>query len=169
MSGQNYSTTLPKSLASGGYLVRHEIIALHLANEKGKAEFYPSCQQIKVGGSETGVPSEDQLLSFPGAYSDDDPGIFVPTVRTSYCSTPIETPSDLRGVFRSLTVTSTIPSPVGPSLPLPRLLVVVITTVRIRAFRRRVLAGRRLPRMSCHPLSLQAPEIQDQTVPPRVR
>ena len=62
-------------------MVRHEIIALHLATEKGKAEFYPSCQQIKVGGSGTGVPSQDQLVMFPGAYSDDDPGIFDPQVR----------------------------------------------------------------------------------------
>jgi hypothetical protein len=80
MDGNVYSTNLPENLAPGEYLVRHEIIALHLATEKGKAEFYPSCQQIKVGGSGTGVPSQDQLVLFPGAYSDDDPGIFDPQV-----------------------------------------------------------------------------------------
>jgi len=46
----------------------------------GKAEFYPSCQQINVGGSGTGVPSNDQLVSFPGAYSDNDPGIYTPNI-----------------------------------------------------------------------------------------
>ena len=81
VDGNVYTTNLPKNLAPGEYLVRHEIIALHLATQKGKAEFYPSCQQIKVGGSGTGVPSQDELLSFPGAYSDDDPGIFTPNVR----------------------------------------------------------------------------------------
>jgi len=80
MNGDTYSTNLPKDLAPGQYLVRHEIIALHLATQKGKAEFYPSCQQINVGGSGTGVPSQDELLSFPGAYSDDDPGIYTPNV-----------------------------------------------------------------------------------------
>jgi hypothetical protein len=80
MDGNVYSTNLPKNLAPGDYLVRHEIIALHLATQKGGAEFYPSCQQIRVGGSGTGVPTQNELLSFPGAYSDDDPGIFTPNV-----------------------------------------------------------------------------------------
>jgi len=80
MNGGLSNATLPDNLAPGEYLVRHEIIALHLALTRGKAEFYPSCQQIRVGGSGTGVPSSDQLLSFPGAYSDDDPGIFTPDV-----------------------------------------------------------------------------------------
>lgn len=80
MNGDVFRATLPDNLAPGEYLVRHEIIALHLATTKGLAEFYPSCQQIKVGGNGTGVPTQDELLSFPGAYSDDDPGIFTPNV-----------------------------------------------------------------------------------------
>lgn len=80
VDGNVYSASLPNNLAPGEYLVRHEIIALHLANQKRHAEFYPSCQQIKVGGSGTGVPTQDELLSFPGAYSDDDPGIYTPNV-----------------------------------------------------------------------------------------
>ena len=95
VNGATFSTSLPKNLASGQYLVRHEIIALHLATTEGKAEFYPSCQQINVGGSETGVPSQDELLSFPGAYSDTDPGIFTPNVRYSHRSIPTDHPSDL--------------------------------------------------------------------------
>jgi hypothetical protein len=81
VNGAVSNATLPQNLAPGEYLVRHEIIALHLATETGKAEFYPSCQQIKVGGNGTGVPSQDELLSFPGAYSDDDTGIYTPNVR----------------------------------------------------------------------------------------
>jgi hypothetical protein len=60
---------------------------------EGKAEFYPSCQQINVGGNGTGAPTPDELLSFPGAYSDDDPGIFTPDVCRSYQS--IDPSSDL--------------------------------------------------------------------------
>ena len=77
-------------------MVRHEIIALHLADQMGKAEFYPSCQQIKVGGNENGVPSEYELLSFPGAYQDSDPGIYVPKVGAScWYIILVGTPSDL--------------------------------------------------------------------------
>jgi hypothetical protein len=70
--------SLPTDVAPGDYLVRHEIIALHLAQTEGGAEFYPSCTQIRVGGSQTGTPN--QTVSFPGAYSDTDPGIFDPDI-----------------------------------------------------------------------------------------
>ncbi|KAJ6551904.1 glycosyl hydrolase family 61-domain-containing protein [Mycena capillaripes] len=74
------NVTLPANIAPGAYLIRHEIIALHLATVKGGAEFYPSCSQIRVGGSGTGVPKDSELVSLPGAYSDTDPGILVPDV-----------------------------------------------------------------------------------------
>lgn len=80
VSGGTYTLSLPDNLASGNYMMRHEIIALHLATSKGGAEFYPSCFQLAVGGSKTGTPSEDDLVSLPGAYSDNDPGIFDPNV-----------------------------------------------------------------------------------------
>lgn len=72
MNGAPVSFTLPENLAPGNYLLRHEIIALHLAP---KAEFYPSCTQIKVGGNKNGVPKASELVSFPGAYKDSDSGI----------------------------------------------------------------------------------------------
>ncbi|KAF7303578.1 hypothetical protein MIND_00587100 [Mycena indigotica] len=74
------NVTLPSNLAPGNYLIRHEIIALHLATQKGGAEFYPSCTQLRVGGSGTGVPAANELVQLPGAYSDTDPGILVPKV-----------------------------------------------------------------------------------------
>lgn len=60
--------------------MRHEIIALHLATQRGMAEFYPACSQLRVGGSGTGKPDASELVSLPGAYSDDDPGIYDPNV-----------------------------------------------------------------------------------------
>ena len=80
MNGKPASVTLPTQVAPGDYLVRHEIIALHLAVTLGGAEFYPSCTQIRVGGSQTGTPN--QTVSFPGAYNDNDPGIYDPDVYT---------------------------------------------------------------------------------------
>lgn len=80
MNGDTYTTHIPANLSPGDYLVRHEIIALQLATAQGGAEFYPSCSQIRVSGNGTGVPQE--TVALPGAYSDTDPGILVPTVRS---------------------------------------------------------------------------------------
>lgn len=75
MNGEAVSVTLPTNIAPGEYLLRHEIIALHTAMTAGGAEFYPSCTQIKVGGSKTGTPNA--TVSLPGAYKDTDAGILV--------------------------------------------------------------------------------------------
>jgi len=80
MKGGVDTVTLPSNIAPGNYLVRHEILGLHLATSKGGAEFYPACTQLKVGGSGTGTPKASELVSFPGGYSDDDPGIFAPGI-----------------------------------------------------------------------------------------
>ena len=79
-NGSPVTLTLPTQVEPGDYLVRHEIIALQLAVSAGGAEFYPSCTQIRVGGSQSGTPN--QTVSFPGAYSDTDPGILDPNVYT---------------------------------------------------------------------------------------
>ncbi|KAH7036458.1 glycoside hydrolase family 61 protein [Macrophomina phaseolina] len=66
--------TMPSCVASGQYLMRVEVIALHSAYSQGQAQFYMGCAQINVtgGGSQTG-----QTVSFPGAYSATDPGILI--------------------------------------------------------------------------------------------
>jgi hypothetical protein len=73
-NGNPVTLAVPTQVEPGDYLVRHEIISL----QNGDAEFYPSCTQIRVGGSQTGTPN--QTVSFPGAYSDTDPGIDDPNV-----------------------------------------------------------------------------------------
>ncbi|ORY71374.1 glycosyl hydrolase family 61-domain-containing protein [Pseudomassariella vexata] len=70
-SGATY--TIPECLASGYYLVRHEIIAVFLANEYPGVQLYPGCHQLKVTGTGSTVPSD--LVSFPGAYQPTDAGI----------------------------------------------------------------------------------------------
>ena len=45
----------------------------------GGAEFYPVCIQVDIGGNGNGVPTP--TVTFPGAYKDDDPGIYDPDVR----------------------------------------------------------------------------------------
>ncbi len=56
-----------------------QLIALQIAVSLGGAEFYPSCTQVRVGGSGSGVPNA--TVSFPGAYQDSDAGILTPDVR----------------------------------------------------------------------------------------
>jgi hypothetical protein len=80
MKGGMAIVQIPSNLQAGNYMVRHEIIALHLATTMGGAEFYPSCSQLVVGGSQTGAPKQSDLVKFPGAYSDTDPGIYDPDV-----------------------------------------------------------------------------------------
>ncbi|KAI4930638.1 uncharacterized protein J4E92_004470 [Alternaria infectoria] len=68
--GQNeYLTpnaTIPAATPSGDYLLRVEHIALHMAMQANKAQFYLACSQIKITGGGTGLPSP--LVAFPGAY-----------------------------------------------------------------------------------------------------
>ncbi|KAH9931329.1 glycosyl hydrolase family 61-domain-containing protein [Fomitopsis serialis] len=78
--GDSYTVTLPTSIKSGGYLIRHELIALHQAVSIGGAEFYPSCTQVLISGSGDGTPSSGEMCTFPGGYSDTDPGIYVPDI-----------------------------------------------------------------------------------------
>ncbi|KAG8885724.1 hypothetical protein FRB98_001677 [Tulasnella sp. 332] len=74
--GQSYSFKLPKNMPDGNFLLRHEIIALHLADKVNGAEFYPSCSQITV----TGGPNKKMTgmaVKFPGAYHLTDKGIHI--------------------------------------------------------------------------------------------
>ncbi|KAL1704263.1 glycoside hydrolase family 61 protein [Schizophyllum commune] len=67
-----YDVHIPKNIQPGAYLLRHENLALHGATNVGGAQFYPVCVQLTVTGGGSLAPSG---LSFPGAYSAEDPGI----------------------------------------------------------------------------------------------
>jgi hypothetical protein len=69
------NTTIPSATPSGDYLLRVEHIALHMASQANKAQFYLACSQIKVSGGGNGSPGP--LVAFPGAYKSTDPGILV--------------------------------------------------------------------------------------------
>ncbi|KAH8669006.1 glycosyl hydrolase family 61-domain-containing protein [Xylariales sp. PMI_506] len=83
-----YTYTIPECLATGYYLVRHEIIAVFLANTVGGVQIYPGCHQLNVTSSGTETVSD--LVSFPGAYGASDPGILWDSSSTTY---PIPGPS----------------------------------------------------------------------------
>ncbi|KAH7099469.1 glycoside hydrolase [Auriculariales sp. MPI-PUGE-AT-0066] len=69
------SFTIPKALPTGQYLVRIEHIALHSASSFGGAQFYIGCAQINVTGGGSGSPSP--LVSIPGVYTGNEPGILI--------------------------------------------------------------------------------------------
>ncbi|PPQ89045.1 hypothetical protein CVT25_006715 [Psilocybe cyanescens] len=70
----HFTFTVPKDIAPGNYLVRAEVIALHVASSVGGAQFYMSCYQVNVASSGSTKPS---TVKFPGAYSASDPGILI--------------------------------------------------------------------------------------------
>lgn len=74
-----YNVAIPKNIPDGDYIMRHEIIALHLADKVGGAEFYASCFQVTVSGG-TGSGSPGPTVKHPGAYTANDKGIYTPKV-----------------------------------------------------------------------------------------
>jgi len=84
-----WTSTIPKNLAPGNYLIRHELLALHQSNTP---QFYPECAQLVVTGSGTGVPSGNYLASIPAYATATDPGvridIYSSTATTYTCPGP---------------------------------------------------------------------------------
>ncbi|OBZ68120.1 hypothetical protein A0H81_11871 [Grifola frondosa] len=71
-NNSSWTSSIPSSLAPGEYMIRHELLAIHTANQP---QFYPECAQLVLTGSGTAQPSGDYLVQFPGAYSMSDPSI----------------------------------------------------------------------------------------------
>ncbi|RDL39846.1 Uncharacterized protein BP5553_04186 [Venustampulla echinocandica] len=71
LQGPGYTVTIPKNLKPGNYLIRHEIIMVR----SKPPQFYPDCAQLTVTGDGTKFPGDEYLVSFPGAYSLEDPGL----------------------------------------------------------------------------------------------
>ncbi|PVF97939.1 hypothetical protein CPB86DRAFT_395346 [Serendipita vermifera] len=67
-----FTFTVPSCIPAGDYLIRAEVIALHVAGSVGGAQLYMSCYTVKVTGGGSTSPS---TVRFPGAYSAQDPGI----------------------------------------------------------------------------------------------
>jgi hypothetical protein len=75
-----WSSAIPKNLASGNYLIRHELLALHQANTP---QFYPECAQLVVSGGGTAAPPAEFLFSIPGYAPQTDAGIAVSDTASS--------------------------------------------------------------------------------------
>lgn len=71
-NNNTWSTTVPSNIAAGNYVFRHEIIALHAANNENGAQNYPQCVNIEVTGS--GTENPEGVLATE-LYSPKDAGI----------------------------------------------------------------------------------------------
>ncbi|KAH8806680.1 glycoside hydrolase [Flagelloscypha sp. PMI_526] len=70
-----YSVTIPASIKPGQYIIRHEVLGLHVAGTLMGAQFYPNCIQVQiVNGGTKSLPSTGKV-ALPGAYIPTDPGI----------------------------------------------------------------------------------------------
>ncbi|KAF3169603.1 hypothetical protein TWF106_002119 [Orbilia oligospora] len=67
-----WTVKIPASLPSGEYLIRHELLALHQANNP---QFYPECAQLTVTGGGSGTPGP--LVDLQKTYSGSDPDVNV--------------------------------------------------------------------------------------------
>ncbi|KAF2032424.1 endoglucanase IV [Setomelanomma holmii] len=49
-----WTVQIPADLVAGDYVLRHEIIALHVADKLDGAQVYPQCVNVRVAGEESG-------------------------------------------------------------------------------------------------------------------
>ncbi|KAI1737946.1 glycoside hydrolase family 61 protein [Xylaria scruposa] len=92
-NNSTWTTTVPASIAPGNYVFRHEIIALHLANQPNGAQAYPKCLNIEITGSGTKTPSGTLGTEL---YKADDPGIAFNPYQT-FTSYPMPGPALFTG------------------------------------------------------------------------
>ncbi|TDL29953.1 glycoside hydrolase [Rickenella mellea] len=69
-----HSVKIPASLPAGEYILRAELIALHVAFSYPGAQFYIGCAQVKLTSGGTANPPK---VAIPGYYKPTDPGITV--------------------------------------------------------------------------------------------
>jgi hypothetical protein len=69
-----WTGTIPKNLAPGNYLIRHELLALHQANTP---QFYPECAQLHVSGTGTAVTSGNYLTAISAYATSTNPSVDV--------------------------------------------------------------------------------------------
>lgn len=91
MGAQNmtHEFKLPTGIASGEYLLRSEMLALHASQTLGGGQFYIGCIQLKITGTGgTCGPS----IQIPGAYKADDANIFIPNYYNGFDATNYQAP-----------------------------------------------------------------------------
>lgn len=73
-NNNSFSVTIPRSIPSGNYVMRHELIGLHSALNADGAQNYPQCINLAVSGGGSASPATEPATSF---YHSNDPGILI--------------------------------------------------------------------------------------------
>ncbi|KAF2680417.1 lytic polysaccharide monooxygenase [Lentithecium fluviatile CBS 122367] len=72
----SWTVKIPELMAEGNYVLRHEIVALHVAEEANGAQAYPQCVNLRVAGSREGKKPEGGVVA-SRLYGMADKGILV--------------------------------------------------------------------------------------------
>jgi len=73
-NNNSWTSTIPSDIASGNYVIRNEIIALHSAGTADGAQNYPMCLNVEVTGTGSATPSG---VLGTALYKESDAGIIV--------------------------------------------------------------------------------------------
>jgi hypothetical protein len=73
-NNNSWTVEIPPSIATGNYVLRHEIIALHAANSLDGAQNYPQCVNLAITSTGTANPAGVLATTF---YTPTDPGIYI--------------------------------------------------------------------------------------------
>ncbi|KAH6880416.1 glycosyl hydrolase family 61-domain-containing protein [Thelonectria olida] len=103
-NSNGWMVQIPEDLASGTYVLRHEIIALHSGGNADGAQNYPQCFNLKVTGSGSKVPDGTLGTSL---YKEDDAGILF-NIYTTLSTYPIPGPTLIAGASTISQATSAI-------------------------------------------------------------
>ncbi|KAK9778415.1 hypothetical protein SCAR479_04817 [Seiridium cardinale] len=98
-----WANDIPASVTPGNYVLRHEIIALHSANQPNGARAYPQCFNLEITGSGADTPS-----GIPGTqlYNSVDPGILYNLYTTPQPSYTVPGPPLVAGASSSVSQSS---------------------------------------------------------------
>ncbi|OWY44095.1 glycoside hydrolase [Alternaria alternata] len=96
------NTTIPATTPASEYLLRVEHIALHMAMQANKAQFYLARSQIKITEGGSGVPGP--LVALPGAYKSNDPGILVDLNKYTAAPETYQPPGSFQCIFLAANV-----------------------------------------------------------------
>ncbi|ETS87426.1 hypothetical protein PFICI_01254 [Pestalotiopsis fici W106-1] len=96
--GLTWLVKIPASVKPGNYVLRHEIIALHSANQANGAQAYPQCFNLEVVGSGTDAPTG---VLGTDLYKPTDPGILYNLYTTPQPSYTVPGPALIAGASSS--------------------------------------------------------------------
>ncbi|KAJ4392808.1 glycoside hydrolase 61 [Neurospora sp. IMI 360204] len=92
-NNNSWLVEIPSNIAPGFYVLRHEIIALHSANQANGAQNYPQCFNLQVTGSGTEKPAG---VKGTALYTPNDKGILF-NIYQPMTSYPIPGPALIKG------------------------------------------------------------------------